>query len=348
MTSKTFTAVPSTQTAALYRPGDINLNIIHDYPVPKPGKGEVLLKVLAAGVCHSDTTLLSGALLDTRTYVLGHEIAGEVVEYGEGVNRDHIRMKQLYIILAADHKDHGMNGSAAFLNSIGIGMDGGFAEYLKVRTDNLVPAPSGMLPEVAAIAADAGITAFDAVHNKAGAMAQSPYSVGGLGHLAVQYAKHFGATVYACDYKPEARQLALELGAIEAFSLIELTNKIKEGFTVNTTIDFLANGQSFQMALDLLKGNGVEFPSKATAVLVGVTLENLTLNSIEVLTSGINLISTTYGSRKDAESALDLFAKGIVRPIVSTESLHNVNDVIDELRASKVRGRKVVIPSRKH
>jgi propanol-preferring alcohol dehydrogenase len=92
------------------------------------------------------------------------------------------------------------------------------------------------------------------------------FGIGGLGHLALQYAVHFGATgtlnflfllrahtpaVYACDFKPEARKLALELGATEAFDLIELTNKTTAGFTVDTTMDFVSNNQSNRLPLIL-------------------------------------------------------------------------------------------------
>jgi propanol-preferring alcohol dehydrogenase len=116
--------------------------------------------------------------------------------------------------------------------------------------------------------------------------------------------------VYACDFKPAARKLALELGATEAFDLIELTNKTAAGFTVDTTIDFISNNQSTQTsnlpAVDLfvvvltsvtalaftlanaaLKGNAVKFPSSPTLVLVGISAENLVFSTADIVSSGI-------------------------------------------------------------
>ncbi|KAF5350811.1 hypothetical protein D9758_010404 [Tetrapyrgos nigripes] len=347
-------SLPSTQTAALYRPGDVHLSIVHDYPVPKPGRGEVILKVLACGVCHTDTFLLSGATFDPRTYVLGHEVCGEVVAYGQGVDRDKIRMNQLYMSLIGDHNDHGVNGGPAIFNALGTGLDGGYEEYVKVREDLLVPVPPGVPPEVAAIAADAGITAYDAVANRAGLGPGTNakvlmFGIGGVGHLGLQYAKHFGATVYACDIKPEARKLALELGATEAFSLLDLNNKItKESFRVDVVIDFVGINQTFQLGFNALKPNEVNFPSNPISVIVGVSPENFTLNSADLLATGAKILSTQYGSREDAVKALELFANGSVRAIVATEPLTNVNKIIDELRAFDVRGRKVVIPHGDH
>jgi hypothetical protein len=110
------------------------------------------------------------------------------------------------------------------------------------------------------------------------------------------------SAVYVCDFKPAARKLALELGAKEAFDLIELTNKTAAGFTVDTTIDFVANTQSewsalstaafltaleaFNLAIAALKGNDSRFPSSPKLVLVGFTPENLVLNTLEILSIG--------------------------------------------------------------
>ena len=72
--------IPTTMRAAVYRPGNLNPVIEHDHPVPQPGHGQVLLKVAACGACHSDVFLLTEALIDDRTYILGHEISGYPVQ----------------------------------------------------------------------------------------------------------------------------------------------------------------------------------------------------------------------------------------------------------------------------
>ncbi|KAJ7622762.1 hypothetical protein DFH06DRAFT_1447331 [Mycena polygramma] len=218
--------------------------------------------------------------------------------------------------------------------------------------------------EVAAIASDAGITAYHAVQKAANVRsiystcrASSPnttqvkpgdkvliFGAGGVGHLAVQYAKHFGATVYVCDFKPAARKLALELGATEAFDLIDLSTKTAAGFTVDTTIDFIANNQTFDLAMAALRGNDASFPSSPTLVLVGFSADSLTFDTLDALTIGVQIHPSTYGPRSALVAALDLFATGAVRGHVHTDTLENVNKVVDQIRSFEIVGRKVVIP----
>ncbi|KAJ6580723.1 chaperonin 10-like protein [Mycena capillaripes] len=348
--------------AAVYEPGNSRLVLDKHYPIRELEDNEMLMKVAAAGVCHSDASLLSGATLDTRKYVFGHEACGVPVKLGSKVDSHAIQKGQLYTILPVDSQVRGANGVPAIFNSLGIGKDGAYAEYIIVTADTLVPVPNGVPPQVAAISSNAGLTAYHAVQNAAQVKTGDKvliFGTGGLGHLAVYYAKHFGATVYACDFKPTARKLALELGATEAFDLIELTNKTAANFTVDTTIDFVANNQTFNLAMAALRGNDVNFPSKPKCVMVGASSDNLVFTTLDIITSGvmwvmwlrviswIAVLGSTYGDRSDLVAVLDLFAKGMVRAHVHSEPLENVNKVIDELRAFEITGRKVVVPHAK-
>ncbi|KAJ7577394.1 GroES-like protein [Mycena floridula] len=339
---------PTTMLAAVYQPGDDNLVLEKHHAVTGPKAGEVLLKVAACGVCHSDVLYIGGSPLEPRSFALGHEIAGYPVELGEGVDPTIIKKNQLYIVLAITPCSHGVNGGAAGSNSTGIGLDGGYAEYVTVRIDQLIEVPPGIPAEVAAIAADAGVTALNAVHNTAGIKHGTNFKVlifgiGGLGHLAVQYAKHFGATVYACDIKPAARKLALELGATEASDLIKMDQKVKEGFTVDITIDFWGSNQTFNFALGALAGNDVKFPSSPKHV--GLSGESLFgFNPLSTITTDVQILPSLYGPRSAAVAALDLFAKGAVQGHVKTLSLHEIHDALDDLRAFRTVGRKVVVP----
>ncbi|KAJ7485083.1 hypothetical protein B0H11DRAFT_1861886 [Mycena galericulata] len=332
---------PTTMLAALYVPGNDRLVLDKNYPIRDLADNEILLKVAAAGVCHTDVELLSGVTLDTRKYVLGHENSGIPVKLGAKVDKNVIQEGKLYSILALDSCVHGIKGKCS------AGKQSRYRKRRCTTADTLVPVPDGVPPEVAAIASDAGVTVYHAIQHAAKVKPGDKvliFGIGGLGHLAVQFAKHFGATVYACDFKPAARKLALDLGATEAFDLIELTNKTAAGFTVDTTIDFIASNQTFSLAMAALTGNDVNFPSSPTLVLVGVSAENLVFNTVDIVTSGVQIHGSTYGPRSALVAALDLFAKGIVRAHVHSEPLKNVNKVIDELRAFEITGRKVVIP----
>ncbi|KAJ7091815.1 GroES-like protein [Mycena epipterygia] len=334
--------------AAQYNPGKKDLTLKDDYPVPYPGPGQILLKVAACGVCHSDIAFIDGSVLP-HPLVLGHEISGYVVKTGEGVAQS-FQKDALYAVLAIHRASQSLNGLPALFDSPGAAYDGGFAHYVLVRPDQLVPVPAGVSPELAAVAADAGINAYKfVVHSAqvAGTRKQTVLviGVGGLGHQAVQIAAHFGATVYACDPKPEAREVALKLGAVEAFSPSELETKISEGFVVNVAMDFVARKSTFEAAKAALRHNNLSFPADPRLVVkAGMTSETLEFSTLDTLTYNLTIVTPQYGSRHDLEAILELYAKGAVTPVVSSYPLREVNKVLDDLRSGRVLGRTVVIP----
>ncbi|KAF8532177.1 GroES-like protein [Gautieria morchelliformis] len=336
----------TTMFVAQYQPGEKHLALKDGYPVPSPGPGKVLLKVAACGVCHSDIMFIDGSVLP-HPLVLGHEISGYVAEKGEGVDAS-IEEGILYAVLAIHPKSQSSGGLPALFDSPGAAYDGGFAQYVVVRQDQLVSVPKGVSPELAAVAADAGINAYKFVVRSADIDGKRKRTVlvigvGGLGHQAVQIAAHFGATVYACDSKPEARALALKLGAVEAFSPPELEAKIKAGFSVNVVMDFVARKTTFETAKAALRGNSLAFPADPRLVVAGLTDEMLEFSTVDTLTYNLTITTPQYGSKQDLEAILDLYANGAVTPEVSTRSLKDVNEVLDELRSGTVLGRTVML-----
>ncbi|KAJ7752985.1 chaperonin 10-like protein [Mycena metata] len=152
-------------TAAVYKRGHVGLIMDKYYPLRKIEDDEILLKVSACGVYHSDIFFLSGVDLDTRTYVLGHEISETPVQLGSKVDPK-IQIGKLYSVF---------------------GMDGGYAQYVIVKPENLVEVPANASPEVAAVASDAGTTAYNTVKHTAGVTDGTKvliFGAGGLGHLA--------------------------------------------------------------------------------------------------------------------------------------------------------------------
>ncbi|KAJ6527644.1 chaperonin 10-like protein [Mycena capillaripes] len=318
------TIIPTTMLAAVYQPGNQRLVLDKNYPIRELEDNEILIKVAATGVCHSDVELLSGVSLDRRKYVFGRESCGTPVNERLGVKVDSqaVQIGKLYSILAVE-------SCSRLFNALGIGRDGAYADYIIVTADTLVPVPDGVPPAVAAIASDAGVKTYRAVQRSAQVKEGDKvliFGIGGLGHLALQYAVHFGAT---------ARKLALELGATEAFDLIELTNKTTAGFTVDTTMDFVSNNQTFNLAMAALRGNDVNFPSKPKCVTFALTdLRNTKSATLDIITTGVQILGSTGGDQSDLAAVLDLFAKGTIRAHVHSEPLENVNKVLDELRAS--------------
>ncbi|KAL1739196.1 chaperonin 10-like protein, partial [Schizophyllum fasciatum] len=301
---------PETMVAYLYKPGFDDAIRVDDYPVQKPGKGEVLCKVLACGVCHSDVAILNGYTSDSRTFVLGHEVCATPVLLGEDADPS-IELGARYSVLLLDSCTRALRPhQAAALQSVGIGGPGGYAEYITVRGDLLVRVPDNVPDKLAAIAADAGTTAYNAVANTAQVKAGDRVliiGVGGLGHLAVQYALLRGAEVFVCDLKPEARRLGLELGATRAFSPVELSAAIaaKNPFTVHVVIDFAATAQTFSWGLGALAGEGDHFPTDPRYVLVGISADNFVFTPDDVLFSAVSIRANLYGDRSATEAALE-------------------------------------------
>ncbi|EPQ56714.1 GroES-like protein [Gloeophyllum trabeum ATCC 11539] len=340
----------NTMLAAIYEPGNNDL-VLKEYPIPTPFKKQVLLKVTASAVCHSDVFFLSGSFPLSNPVILGHEIVGIPVQLGPDVTG--IEEGHLYAVWVIDPCAAKAAGVAPIIDSTGIGMNGGYAEYVLVEDSQLVPVPHGLKPEIAALAADSLLTVYNAVHNVAGLRPRSDLKVliigiGGLGHQAVQLCKHYGATVYACDYKPAARQLALELGATKAFDLAELTDATTtKKLTVDIVFDFVATSQTFTLAKAATQADSNTLGKHGKIVVVGVSEETMTFTSIELILADVYVLPTLYGSKDDVKSSLKLLADGAVRPVVQVEPLENVNKIINELRANQVTGRKVIMPGLK-
>ncbi|KAI0373425.1 GroES-like protein [Pilatotrama ljubarskyi] len=199
MDPKSTPTIPHCIRASKYIPCDIHVTLLHHAPVPEPKKDEVLLKVAAAGVCHTDITILFNAFIDDRSYTLGHETAAWAVKLGEGVDPEKVEIAKLYALYALRSRQR------PEIYGLGLGIEGGLAEYIVAKWDQLSPVPEGLDPEVAAVAADSLLTVYNAVYNIAELPSQTKqrvlvYGVGGLGHMAAQLAKRYGAKVYACDY----------------------------------------------------------------------------------------------------------------------------------------------------
>ncbi|KAI0749440.1 N-benzyl-3-pyrrolidinol dehydrogenase [Daedaleopsis nitida] len=340
-----------TMRGAFYEPGN-NKVVLKDTPIPTPTAKQVLLKVAAAGVCHSDVFFLSDAVPDPRTYILGHENVGYAVQLGSEVTG--IVEGHLYAVWTAVPCPRAIAGFPPLSDSIGIGENGGYAEYLVVNASELVPVPRGLAPEIAACAADSLITSYNALHNVAGLGPGTTksvliYGVGGLGHQAVQLAKSYGAKVYVCDFKPEARELALSLGAEQAFDNAGLTAAVNDAdnpFTVDVAVDFVADTQSFQLNIDAVKRTGSDLSSPGgLVVLVGISGEQLSILPADFVSWHVNIKSSLYGTIDDLKACLDILAHGTVKPIVSTVTLENVNVALDALKANEVTGRMIITPS---
>ncbi|KAJ7314711.1 GroES-like protein, partial [Mycena albidolilacea] len=335
--------IPSTMTAAVYKPGYIDLVLEKYYPIRKIEDNEILLKVSA---CEGARDLRETSSVRYSLLVTFCGLSWSSHRLGSKVDTK-IQIGKLYSVFLTVSIQGGVPDT-----TIGQGMDGGYAQYVIVKPGNLLDVPENVSPEAAAVASDAGTTAYSAVKHTAGVRRSIRtenrvliFGAGGLGHLAVQFAKYLGATVYVCDFKPAVRELALELGTDGAFDLIEMTNKTAAGFTVDCTIDFVANSQTFNLAMAALKGKEIKFPLQPKLVMVSVSADTLSFSTSSTIYTGVQILTNVYGPEGALGEVLGLISKGIIRPHIETVPLGQVQKALDDLRAYRTTGRKVMVPN---
>jgi threonine dehydrogenase-like Zn-dependent dehydrogenase len=248
---------------------------VREVPRPSPGPGEVLIRVRAAGICLSDVHLVSGELkplfLAGEEVTLGHEVAGEVAELGEGVTGAVVGQR---VTLQAGEEIGG------WIHTRGVDYDGGWAEYALATVPTLVPIPDDMPFEQACIVPDAVSTPWASIVRTAEVRAGQPvgvWGIGGLGAHAVQLLRLAGAApIVAVDPAPAARERALAFGADLALDPSEdVAARVREltgGQGLAYAFDFAGVAAVREQAVRCLERDG-------GLVLVGLTDQPLTIRN---------------------------------------------------------------------
>ncbi len=320
---------------------------IEERPTPAPGPGQVLIRVKAAGVCHSDLHIIDGDWEDVALpRVPGHEVAGYVEAVGPQVAHlkvgDRVGMPWNYS--ACGHCDaciEGEEGICAEHESTGVTVDGGYAEYLLAPADYATPIPVTIPYEEAAPLFCAGVTVYR------GLKAASPkpgervvvHGVGGLGHLAVQFARLAGAHVIALTRSAEKAKAALEIGAHE-------TLLMDQGDPV-LTLRELGGADIILSSVISQNEVGRLFPALADRgrfVLLGAAPGTITLDPFDLIPKRTSLIGSAVGNRKELREVLALAAQGRIRARVEMYPLEQVNEALDRVRQGKARFRAVLTP----
>lgn len=243
---------------------------IEDVPRPDPGPGEVLVSVEAAGLCHSDLHILHGDAVVPTPVTLGHENAGVVEETGAGVDIEVGTTVAVYGGWGCGHCrvcDRGEYQLCNLLEWVGIGNDGGFAEYVLVPHEEYLLPLGGLDPLEAAPLTDAALTPYRAVQRAREECGLTPADVvvcvgiGGLGQYGVQFASMTGARVVAVDIDSDALALADELGAdatIDASNgrVPSRIRNVIERDGVTAAIDFVGVDDTLEWCADVLGSAG--------------------------------------------------------------------------------------------
>lgn len=310
--------------------------VVEDVPVPDPGPNEVLVQVKAAGLCHSDIHIIkghlsSGAFPVIAPLTLGHEVAGTIVKLGSGVSNLQVG-DDVAIAQVGYPKEE-----TAWDTSVGLGSDGGYAEFVKATTNYVVKIPAGVPLHHAAVATDSIATAYHAVMAEAKAgpgVTVGIVGLGGLGLNGVIAAEIAGAKVYGFDLDTGKFENALSCGATACYK--NLTDAKDVEF--DAIVDFAGVGVTTAMAIEAVRVGG-------TVVLVGLGVDKATLPTAQLTMKSVYLKGCMGASLKEYEEILDLIAAGRIKPVTTEVPFSGVKEGLDQLEGGKVSGRLWTNPS---
>lgn len=331
---------------------------LKDVEKPTPGPGEVLLKVAGAGACHSDVAVYNdfeegspGAV--PPEFVLGHENSGWIEDVGPGVSG--FNKGDAYLVYgpvgcgrcracSRGQDTYCENAATNPYLAIGLGRDGGMAEYVTVPARNLVPLGDAD-PIAAAPLSDAGLTPYHAIKNSlpnlaGGGRFALVIGLGGLGQIAVQILTALtGATIIATDTKPEAMAKAEAVGAITVGGGDDQVERIREitgGKGVDAAFDFVGVSSTVKVAAQSMARMG-----RCTIVgIAGGAYEwSFFTNPYEA-----TLTNTYWGTIEDLYEVVDMYRAGQIVPEIERYSLDDGLSAYEKLQAGELSGRAVIVP----
>ncbi len=339
-------ALPKTMKAAVVEKFGAPL-VVREMPVPTPGPGQVLVEIYASGVCHTDLHAADGdwPIKPTLPFTPGHEGAGIVVALGPGVQhlREGDRVGLAWLHGACGHCRFCLTGWETLCleqKNSGYSVNGGFAEYALAQADYVGRIPDDLSLVDAAPILCAGVTTYKGLKETDTKPGQWVVisGVGGLGHVAVQYAKAMGLHVAAVDLGPEKMALARKLGAditIDARTQdppAEIQKQIGGAHAVLVTAVSTA---AFKQALGMLRRGG-------TCVLNGLPPGDFPVSIFDLVLNRYTLRGSIVGTRADLAEALALAAEGKVKATIQTLPLDDINDVFARLKSGQINGRVVL------
>jgi propanol-preferring alcohol dehydrogenase len=321
---------------------------IEERPIPEPGPGQVLVRMEACGLCHTDIHAAHGdwPVKPTPPFVPGHEGVGIVTAVGDGVTNRAVgdRVAIAWLGHACGHCDYCVSGWETLCEeqqNSGYSIDGAFAEYAVADATYVVPVPANVTSFDAAPLTCAGVTTYKAIkvaHIRPGERV-AIFGVGGLGHLAVQYARLVGAEVIAVDLTDEKLDLARELGADHTVNAAttDPVQAIADLGGADVAVALAVTPKAFEQAYASLRRGGrlvcVALPPEADGPMH--------LPIFDTVLKGIHVIGSIVGTREDLVEVFRLHALGRTRVIAESRKLDEVNDAIDDVLHGRTSARLV-------
>eukprot|EP01111_Echinosteliopsis_oligospora_P000202 TRINITY_DN10190_c0_g1_i1.p1 TRINITY_DN10190_c0_g1~~TRINITY_DN10190_c0_g1_i1.p1 ORF type:complete len:357 (+),score=62.05 TRINITY_DN10190_c0_g1_i1:111-1181(+) len=331
-------------------------------PVPQPKPDEVLVKILAAGICHTDCSLLAlppagvpglpGKPATGQPVTLGHEACGLIVKLGDNVQDDKLKLGKRVTIMCipgcnqktCTECNAGLQRLCPIQGLQGYSYDGCFADYMTTKFWACVPVPDDVSNEAAAIAGDALLTSYHAVYRAAKVKPGHTVIIcglGGLGMNALQLVRYIGVKrVIIMDKKKAAVEEAIKYGvpAKDALSSLAEVEKLvkEEKLVVDSVLDFVSSTETATSAQKTVRIGG-------RIAVVGVDLNQM-MPQDPIMLRALKIIGVYNGLKKDLEICLDLLAQGVLKPHISLGSLADVNKALDDLHNGHIVGRRVLVP----
>jgi len=320
---------------------------VGNYTKPTPGPGQLLVKLIASGVCHTDLHAAEGdwPVTPSPPFVPGHEGVGVIEEVGADVDDFQVGdlVGNAWLWSACGTCQYCRSGWETLCESQqngGYSVDGSFGEYMLVDATYAPRIPAGADPYEVAPVLCAGVTVYKALKRtevKPGEWVVIS-GIGGLGHIAVQYATAMGMRVVAVDIAPDKLDLATRHGAEIVVNAAEqgAIGAVQEqtggahGVLV-TAVHKAAFGQAIGMA----RRGG-------TIVFVGLPPGDFPAPIFEVVLKGLTIRGSIVGTRQDMTEALEFYARGLIHPSFSTRDVQEINEVFEEMRHGKIDGRVVL------
>lgn len=296
-----------------------------EIPIPQPEEGQVLLKVEACGICHGDSKVIEGAA-SSYPRIPGHEVVGVVEKLGNNVTKWKIGQR----VGIGWHGGHG--------HTTALTTDGGYAEYMVAYEDGLILIPDEITAEEAAPLLCAGETTFSALHNCNARMGDlvAVSGIGGLGHLAVQYAKKAGYNVVAISRGVDKEKLAKELGA-HYYIDSDKENPAEVLQSLGGAKVILATAPNAKVISSLMGG----LATGGELIIAAVNEEPLNWSAMDFL-MGTNTVKGTFTDIKEMEAAVRFSILTDVRPMIEVFPLEQAREAYEKMMAAKTHFRAVL------
>ncbi|KNZ80182.1 Alcohol dehydrogenase 1 [Termitomyces sp. J132] len=349
--------IPKTQTAAIVASSGASIQVKHDHPVKTQAElapGECLVKLDCTGVCHTDLHAAAGDWpIPTKSPLIGgHEGVGVIVAIGDHTTGspvnvgDRVGIKWLAdSCLNCEQCRKGLEQNCVEAKLGGYTVDGTFSQYVVSFVRHVTPIPESLDSRAAASILCAGLTVYRALKyskTTVGDWVVLPGAGGGLGHLAVQYAKAMGLKVIAIDSGSQKKKLCKDLGADvwidykESKNIVQDVKKATGGAGAHSAVVTTASPSGYSQAVDYLRCGGtlmaVGLPGKA----------NLEASIFFTVYKSISILGSYVGNRQDAAEAIEIASRGAVKCHYELRNIDDLQKTYEDMKKGMISGRVVL------